>query len=147
MQLIGHPIEEDGISVISCNGISYEKYLAIAKGTGKRIAVITDNDKKTNNITKADESNRNNELQHIFMGATIEDWTWEICVYNVNKAALDKMITVQAGADYLFHGNDYGKVAGKMLNNKVDVAYQMLMSGKVFEVPQYIRDAVKWINE
>lgn len=147
MQLIGHTIEEDGISVISCNGISYEKYLAIAKGTGKRIAVITDNDKKTSNITKADEFNRNNELQHIFMGATIEDWTWEICVYNVNKAALDKMITVQAGADYLFHGNDYGKVAGKMLNNKVDVAYQMLMSGKVFEVPQYIKDAVKWINE
>ena len=76
------------------------------------------------------------------MDATTNDWTWEICVYNANKVVLDGMIEVQTGAKYLFHEKDYGAVLGKMLNNKVDVAYQMLTSGIIFEVPQYIKDPV-----
>lgn len=146
-QLTGHSIEEDGISIISCNGISYKKYLAIADATGKRIAVITDNDKEQKKIDEATEFNKVNTLQHIFMGSTVDDWTWEISIYNINKNTLDGMITVQAGAKYLFHEKDYGAVVGKMLNNKVDTAYQMLTSGKIFSVPQYIKDAVGWINE
>ena len=42
---------------------------------------------------------------------------------------------------------DYGKVLGKMLNNKVDTAYTMLNSGIDFEIPQYIQDAIIWLNE
>lgn len=146
-QITNCTIEDDGVTVISCNGISYKKYLAIAEATGKRIAVITDNDGKQNKITEAANFNKANTLQHIFLGATIEEWTWEICVYNANKAILDKLIKVQAGAKYLFHEKDYGAVPGKMLNNKVDSAYQMLTSGIIFEVPQYIKDAIRWINE
>lgn len=43
-QITDHTIEEDCISVISCNGISYKRYLEIAKATDKRIAVVTDNE-------------------------------------------------------------------------------------------------------
>lgn len=146
-QLMGHSIEEDNVSVISCNGISYERYLAIASATSKRIAVITDNDKKQEKIDKAIKFNKTNLLQHIFMGSTRDEWTWEICIYNINKDVLDEIITVQAGSEYLFHEKDYGAVPGKMLNNKVDTAYQMLTSGKTFVVPQYIKDAIEWINE
>lgn len=146
-QITGHSVEEDGISVISCNGISYKKYLAIANATGKRIAVITDNDKEQKRIDAAGAFNKANTLQHIFMGTTTNDWTWEISVYNINKVQLDTMIEVQPGAKYLFHEKDYGAVPGKMLNNKVDTAYLMLTSGVVFEVPQYVKDAIGWINE
>ncbi len=146
-QLVGRSIEEDNVSVISCNGISYERYLAIASATSKRIAVITDNDKKQEKIDKAIEFNKSNTLQHIFMGSTTDEWTWEICIYNINKDVLDEIITVQTGAEYLFHEKNYGAVPGKMLNNKVDAAYQMLTSGKTFVVPQYIKDAIGWINE
>lgn len=146
-QITGHTIEEDGVSIISCNGISYKKYLEIAKATNKRIAVITDNDEKKDRITEAESFNQENVLQHIFMGTTIDEWTWEICVYNVNKTILDGMIKVRAGAKYLFHEKDYGTVPGKMLNNKVDTAYQMLISGETFEVPQYVKDAIKWLSE
>lgn len=145
-QITEHTIEGDGISVISCNGISYKKYLSIAEDANKRIAVITDNDGKQERINEAETFNQNHDLQHIFMGATTDDWTWEICVYNVNKEILDEMIGVQNGAKYLFHDKDYGAVPGKMLNNKVDTAYKMLTSGSVFEVPQYIKDAIEWIN-
>lgn len=146
-QLVGHTLEEDNISIISCNGISYDRYLAIANATSKRIAVITDNDKKQEKIDKAISFNQSNTLQHIFMGLTLDKWTWEICLYDTNKDVLDKIVTVQAGAKYLFHGQNYGAVPGKMLNNKVDTAYQMLTSGKTFVVPQYIKDAIRWINE
>lgn len=146
-QIIGNTIEEDGISVISCNGISYKRYLEIAKATDKKIAVVTDNDKKAHKITEAVSFNQVNSLQHIFMGATVDEWTWEACVYKENKTILDGMIDVQAGATYKFHDKDYGAVLGKMLNSKVDVAYQMLTSGKTFAVPQYIKDAIEWLRK
>lgn len=64
-QITGHTTEVDGISVISCNGISYKRYLEIAQATDKRIAVVTDNDGKTHRITQADSFNESNVLQHI----------------------------------------------------------------------------------
>ena len=146
-QVTGHTIEEDGISVISCNGISYKRYLEIAKATDKRIAVVTDNDEKDHRITNAASFNQTNNLQHIFMGATVEDWTWEACIYKENKDTLDGMVDVQAGAEYKSRGKVYEPVLGKMLNHKVDVAYQMLTSGKTFVVPQYIKDAIGWLRE
>lgn len=77
----------------------------------------------------------------------MDEWTWEACIYKENKDVLDGMITVEAGAEYKFHGKDYGVILGKMLNNKVDVAYQMLTSGATFVVPQYIKDAIEWLRE
>jgi predicted ATP-dependent endonuclease of OLD family len=146
-QITGKTIEEDGVSVISCNGISYNNYLEIAKKTNKKIAVITDNDGNQERIDAAATFNETVALQHIFLGATIDDWTWEVCLYNLNKVILDEMIEVQAGADYLFHKKSYGQVLGKMLNNKVESAYKMLLSGIAFEVPQYIKDAIEWLRK
>ena len=146
-QITGKTIEEDGISIISCNGISYKKYLEIAEKTNKRIAVITDNDKEQERIDFAKKYNEENTMQHIYMAGTTDDWTWEICMYHVNQAILDIMIKVQAGAEYKFHGEAYGTVPGKMLNHKVDTAYQMLTSGTVFELPQYVKDAIEWLRK
>ena len=86
-------------------------------------------------------------MRHIFMASSTDDWTWEICLYHANAPVLDRIIQVQAGAEYQFHGESYGVTQGKMLNNKVDVAYQMLTSNEVFEVPQYVKDAIEWLNE
>ncbi len=146
-QVTGHTIEEDGISVISCNGISFNNYLEIAKYTDKKIAVITDNDGKQNKINDALSFNDSNSLQQIFMANTVDDWTWEVCLYNLNKNELDKIVTVQEGADYLFHKKNYGQVLGKMLNNKVMVAYDMLSSEIIFEIPQYVKDAIEWVRK
>jgi len=145
-QVTGKTIEEDDVSVISCNGISYKRYLEIAKATNKKIAVITDNDGKLDRISKANEFNQLNELQHIFMGATIDDWTWEASVYHNNKDILEKIISVRDGTEYKFHGQDYGATLGKMLNNKVDIAYQMLISDIEFKVPLYVKDAIEWLK-
>lgn len=146
-QITGKTIEDDGISVISCNGISYRNYLEIAQKTSKKISVLTDNDGKQDKIDKAAAFNKDSQLQHIFLGTTTDDWTWEACLYNLNKAVLDGMIEIHAGSDYLFHKRDYGQVLGKMLNNKVETAYKMLLSGTAFEIPQYIKDAIEWLRK
>lgn len=140
-------IDDDEITVISCNGISYNKYLAIAESTNKKIAVITDNDGKQDRIDKSSTFNELHETQHIFMSGDVNDWTWEKCIYSLNHENLDGLVEIEAGAKYLFHEKDYGPVLGKMLNNKVDVAYSMLMSEKSFVIPQYVEDAIKWISE
>ena len=57
------------------------------------------------------------------------------------------MVETQEKADYLYNQKDYGKVLGKMLNNKVEVAYKMLVSGKKFSVPQYVKDAIEWLRK
>ena len=80
------------------------------------------------------------------MADDIKRWTWEDCIYELNKETLDKLIKVRPGAKYLFHDVDYGPVLGKMLNNKVDVAYLMLTSGETFAAPQYVKDALTWIS-
>ena len=81
------------------------------------------------------------------MGSTMNDWTWEACVYNCNQEKLDEMVQVQESAQYLFHGNNYGQVLGKMLANKVETAYQMLISEEDFNIPEYVEDAIEWLNE
>ena len=146
-QIRGHSIEQDGVSIISCNGISYKNYLKIAGETEKRIVVITDNDKKQKRIDVARAFNDANNLQHIYMGHDVIDWTWEACVYHINKAELDGMIIKKEGADYKVHGEVCeSEVLGKMLNNKVETAYKMLISDKTFKVPQYVKDAILWLN-
>lgn len=60
---------------------------------------------------------------------------------------MDQEIKVQNGAQYLFHKQDYGSVLGKMLNNKVEIAYQMLTDENEYNIPSYIKDALKWIKE
>lgn len=139
--------QRERVSVISCNGISYKRYLEIAEATDKKIAVVTDNDKKAHRIVEASDFNQCHAVQHIFMGATVDEWTWEACLYKENQEVLDEIVTVQKGAEYKFHGEDYGVVLGKMLNNKVDMAYQMLTADTIFKVPQYIKDAIEWIRQ
>lgn len=147
-QITKKKIEEDEVSIISCNGISFSHYLNIMKKTNKKIAVITDNDKKQSKIDFAKNFNNHNNNQHIFMSDDInQGWTWETCFYALNKDLLKDLIKVDEKAEYSFHGENYDKVLGKMLNNKVDTAYKMLNSEKEFKVPTYIRDAIEWLGK
>lgn len=81
------------------------------------------------------------------MGKDVKDWTWEVCFFNLNQEALSELIKVEDDAEYLFNDKDYGQVLGKMLNNKTEVAYSMLMSSTRFNLPDYVKDAIKWIRK
>ena len=147
-QMTGKKMEEDEVSIISCNGISFSHYLNVMKNTNKKIAVITDNDKKQSKIDFAKNFNNHNNNQHIFMSDDIEQgWTWEACFHALNKELLDELIKVEEKAEYSFNNENYDKVLGKIFNNKVDTAYKMLISEKKFKVPKYIQDAIEWLRK
>ena len=140
-------LEEDGVSIISCGGITYKNYLDIAVGNDKRIAVITDNDKNQERIDDAAELNKSSACHKVFIPTSVDDWTWEVCLYKLNTDLLNKTISVKENRKYLYNGTDYGQVLGKMLNNKVEVAYDLARIDDDFEVPQYVKDAIGWLNE
>ena len=140
-------LEEDGVSIISCGGITYKHYLNVAVGDEKRIAVLTDNDGDQEKIENAAAYNQCDMKRKVFTPEKLDDWTWEVCLYNLNTELFAERITVKAGSKYLFNGVDRGQVLGKMLNNKVDVSFNLLHNDVTFEVPQYVKDAIKWLNE
>lgn len=140
-------LDADEVSVISCGGITYKHYLKVAIGDEKRIAVLTDNDKDQEKIDAAVTFNITNATRNVFMPDSVDDWTWEVCLYNLNSDKFNQKIPVKEGKKYLYNGNDYGQVVGKMLNNKVKVAYKLASSDAVFKIPQYVKDAIEWLNK
>ena len=141
-------LQAEKIDIISCDGLSYKQYLEIAKQTNHKVAVITDNDAKPENLDYMKEYNAGNELSHVFMSndTGANGWTWEANIYSLNKTLIESLITLQDGAQYLFHGKDYGLYLGKMLNNKVETAYQLLSQIGVLQCPTYVKDAFEWIR-
>ncbi|MBF2599169.1 AAA family ATPase [Listeria seeligeri] len=146
-EMIGRTMEEDLITVISCNGIAYKRYLAIAETAKKKVAVITDNDSKPGVIASKKEYNKDRVLQNIFIDENLENWTWEVCIYNLNKEYFDKSIKVDASSEYQFNGNNYGQILGKMLNNKTETAYSIIQDIDKLKIPEYVKGAFTWINE
>ena len=140
-------IEDCGITIIDCGGVKYKRYLDIASKINKKVAIIIDNDKKQSNLDYKNTFNTTSNNIKIYMDDSLENWTWETCFYNLNKSKLEELIDIEENADYLFHGNDYGKVLGKMLNNKVDTAYLMYNTDFDFKIPEYIKESLEWISE
>jgi len=140
-------LESDGISIISCGGITYKRYLDVAIGDEKRIAVLTDNDSDQNKITDAVTFNQTSNNRKIFIPTCVDNWTWEVGLYNLNTALFTDRISIDAKYKYLYNKTDWGQVLGKMLNNKVDVAFDLADNDVAFEIPQYVKDAIEWLNK
>lgn len=141
-------IEDEGITIIDCGGIKYKRFEDIAKKMNKTVAVLTDNDSKQSNLDFKNNYNKTSTNIKIFMDDSLENWTWEACFYNLNKEKLDLLIKADENSDYKYHGKDYGnKTLGKMLNNKVEIAYIMYNSEFDYVIPKYIKDCLEWIKE
>lgn len=140
-------MEEDGISIISGNGITYKNYLNLASGLNKKLAVITDNDGKEDNIHEAQEYNMNNANHQIFMPSDVLDSTFEIALYKKNSRKIDEVIRVSRTSKHLYKGKGVGKVLGKMLENKAQAAYVLVTKKVELELPVYIDKAIEWLRK
>lgn len=149
-------IEKDEVVIISCNGISYQRYLDIAEKTGKKLLVLTDNDKKLKKIQEKRQTT--GKSQRVYMSDDIEEWTWEVCLYKLNKIVLDRLFknrikTTKAEneanvvEDDLSDGKNSPTLQW-MLEHKSEAAYAMsFLRDDEIEVPQYIQEALRWIKE
>ncbi len=103
--------------------------------------MITDNDKDyATNITNNYSEYTQNQFQniHIFADKNNERYTFEVCIYNDNQAICD--------AEFNTHGRQLS-IREYMIKNKTEAAYILLKNrADALTVPQYIQDAIRWID-
>ena len=138
--------EKNDVHIISVGGLSFKRYLEIAKILNIKTVVITDNDSNyKENITDKYEAYVSHNHIKIFSEENPELSTFEICLYKQNNKILDDLI------------NKSGRVAcvqNSMLKNKSSSALKILDAlttdaefKEKFVIPQYIKDAIEWISK
>ncbi|WP_269760739.1 ATP-dependent nuclease [Streptococcus dysgalactiae] len=134
--------EDLNVSIISVDGLSFERYLEIAACFGdKKVVVITDNDSDYAGNVQLKYSSYQ-QFQNIKVSSDLDNanQTFEICIYKNNKALLD--------SSGLTKSKD---LQGYMLREKAEFALRLLEHletdniSKKFIIPNYIKEAIEWI--
>ena len=136
--IAGKSPEDDNVHIIDIRGLSFKRYLEIAKLTQSKAAVLTDNDKdvQKNCIEKYSEYESNDNIK-IFFESDNSKRTFEIILYEDNKRLCDA----------LFVNSSVDNAQNYMLNNKTEAAYKLLSQNEPINVPDYIKRAINWIKE
>ena len=130
---------DDGIDIISVNGLSFKRFLDIAKLLNIDTVVVTDNDHDY-------EKNINNKYKD-YMGGPIklcfstnnELNTLEPQVLNCDAGNYDKLKTILGKPD-----KSEGELLEFMLKNKTDWALKVFLNSDLqLNFPEYINDAIQ----
>ena len=115
--------ESDDVHIIDIHGLSFKRYLDIAKLTGCKVAVITDNDKdhQKHCVDKYKDYASDANIE-IFYETDDTKRTFEIVLYGDNSALCDILFDSPT-LDY-------------MLNNKTEAAYVLLSQTQQVVVPR-----------
>jgi len=126
--------EEDGVHIIDVRGLSFKRYLDIAKVLKNKVAVITDNDgdKQKKCIDKYTDFVAEPNIG-VFFEADNAKRTFEVVLYCDNKSLCDKLFGLDA--------QNY------MLGSKTEAAYALLVQDEVITAPAYIKEAIDWIRK
>ena len=132
--ILGHTPEEDGVHIIDVRGLSFKRYLEIAKQTRSKVAVVTDNDGdyQKNCVEKYIDYKSNPHIS-VFYHTDNTQRTFEIVLYADNASLCDKIFKNDA--------------QGYMLKNKTEAAFTLLSQDQAIVVPDYIKRAINWIKE
>jgi len=134
----GRSMESADIHVISVGGTSFKRYLDIARILSVKVAVIRDNDKNYDVNSVQPYADYQGENIRVFSDADNNRYTFEVCMYTDNKVVCDQLFA---------KGRRTLSVQDYMLNNKTEAAFSLLEHGvNNLAAPQYIRDAIEWIN-
>ena len=113
--------------------------MELAKTLKIRVAVVRDNDKnyQVNCIDNYVDYIADNIK--IFSDEDNSRYTFEVCIYQDNKAICDD----------LFSGGNIQKAPIEfMLDNKAESSFRLVdKHSKDLNIPDYIRQAISWINE
>lgn len=128
-----HIPEEDDVHIIDVCGLSFKRYLEIAKLTDSKIAVLTDNDSnaRENCIDKYEDYADEKNIQ-VFFESDNTKRTFEIVLFEDNRGLCESLFGKKP--------QDY------MLNNKTEAAYRLLTQEQPIVVPNYIKRAIEWIK-
>lgn len=132
-------LSDRDVHVISVGGTSFKRYLDLGNELGIKTAVIRDNDHNFQNNCVDLYSEYVNDKTKIFGDTDNANYTFEVNLYNSNSHQCDELF----GA-----GRRTLTVLDYMLKNKADVAYELLdKKADELIVPDYIKEAINWIND
>lgn len=141
-KIAGAESNQSDVHIIAVGGTSFKRYLDLARILSIKTAVITDNDGNIDeNINQKYLSYTNPPIPSIkiFNDPDISRSTFEICMYNDNRAICDELFTSSRRSL---------SVQEYMLSNKTDCAFSILeKKANEITVPNYIQDAISWIKE
>lgn len=127
------------IHIISVGGTSFKRYLEIAKILKIKTVVIRDNDQDYEKKCVQDFEYYICDHIKIFYVSDNTKYTFEVCLYDSNNQICDELFS---------ESRRTLSVLQFMLANKAEVAFELLIKkGNILNVPNYIRDAISWINE
>lgn len=126
--------ESDDVHVIDVRGLSFKRYLDIAKLTGCKVAVMTDNDTDYQKccVDKYSDYTSDPNIE-VFYETDNAKRTFEFILYGDNQALCDTLFASSA-LEY-------------MLSNKTEAAYMLMSQEKQIAVPDYIKRGIEWIRE
>ena len=131
-KLTGHKPEDDNVNILDIRGLSFKRYLEIAKLTRNKVAVITDNDSdyEKNCIEKYKDYNSLANIK-IFFEKDNSKNTFEVVFFGDNTEVCEQLF----------------KDVRHMISNKTESAYKLLTENFTLNVPQYIEEAIEWIRD
>ena len=129
-KITGNNLDELGIWVIALNNLSFARYLELAQKLGIKVAVVRDND----GVDKEWYKEYKSQTINVFVEEDLSQKTFEICLYERNKVILDLQFL------------DKGDTLKYMLSNKAEAAFSILESCNDIVVPEYISEAIRWLN-
>lgn len=133
---------ECGIDVISVRGLSFKRFLNLAKIVKKKCVVITDNDGNySDKITEKYKEYR--EIDHIKIYADIDNTlnTLEPQFVHANQQKLS-LLTQVLDIKTAFSEEE---ITAYMLSHKTEWALCIFNTNEKFEFPTYINEAIEWI--
>ncbi len=124
--------EDDDVHIIDIRGLSFMRYLELARLIGIKVAVITDNDGDYQKNCVERYSCFNDSNIKVFFDRDNTQQTFEIVLYNMNTDLCKKLF----GTDAQYY----------MLSNKTEAAYKLMDQDQNINVPEYIARAISWIR-
>jgi putative ATP-dependent endonuclease of OLD family len=139
---------ENGVDVISVRGLSFKRFLEIAKKINQPTVVITDNDGNfTNRVTEKYKEYEDCATIKIFADTDNTLTTLEPQIVNANKAQLDILRRVLEISESDYPDEDSIKEYMTKKINKTDCALKIFDTTEDIKFPQYILDAISYIYE
>ncbi|WP_371371072.1 ATP-dependent endonuclease [Sporomusa aerivorans] len=137
-RITGNELANSGVHIISVGGTSFKRYLDISKLLNIKTAVVRDNDGNVQANCVESYSDYQGPNMKLFYESDNTFKTFEVSIFVLNTEICNKLF---ASGRRTLTVQDY------MLNNKTETAYQLLKekSNEII-VPEYIQEAILWIN-
>lgn len=136
-QVAGAKPHNKGVYIMAVDGLTFKRYLDVAKILGGKVAVLRDNDKNYQANCVDRYADYDGENIKIFADADDERSTFEICIYQDNEALCEKKFAADRRT---LSVQDY------MLNNKTEAALALLDADEDLSCPDYVERAIRWIT-